>query len=374
MMLRLLVAVLALATAGTARSATMDCPLARQPYSIRSPLLDIILDPRAKAAVDRVAPDLVSSFNANFGGGDMPKRFAAILSLQAIIKDRPDASSLGRSLDAELAKIPITTAAVKTRCARYDSVPPKLPARIPHPAILVFEKINGFKFDASVKAAHDALAAMGHRRGWTMVFSDNGAVFNRRDLARFDAVVWNNVSGDALTTPQRAAFKTWIQRGGGFAGIHGAGGDPVWFWDWYADTLLGARFIGHPMTPQFQTAKVVVAEPGQGITRWLPPSWSMSEEWYSFAKSPRTSGAHILATLDEATYSPVGPGNQNLRMGDHPIAWTKCVGNGRSFYTAIGHQPANYSEPNSARLIEQGIAWAAGQGASRCRAGHEIGN
>jgi len=205
-----------------------------------------------------------------------------------------------------------------------------------------------------------------------MIFSDKGAVMNRRDLSRFDAVVWNNVSGDALTTPQRAAFRSWMERGGGFAGIHGSGGDPVWFWDWYADTLVGARFIGHPMDPQFQTAKVVVADPARGITSGLSAQWSMSEEWYSFAKSPRLSGAHVLATLDEGSYSPVGPGKRDLRMGDHPIAWSKCIGNGRSFYTAIGHRPESYSEPNSVKLLEQGIAWAAGLGSSRCGNGHEV--
>jgi hypothetical protein len=50
-------------------------------------------------------------------------------------------------------------------------------------------------------------------------------------------------------------------------------------------------------------------------------------------------------------------GKLDLHMGDHPIAWTQCVGKGRSFYTAIGHKPESYSEPNTNKLIEQGVAW-----------------
>lgn len=373
MIARLAFAAMLSALAASA-AAAMDCPLARQPYSIRSPMLDIMLDPRAKAAMDQAAPDLVSSLTRNFGGGDLPRGFAAITTPEFYLELRPDGAALGRRIDAALSKVRITKAAMLSRCARYDEAPPRLPKVIKRPAVLVFEKINGFRDDPSVNAAHAALEAMAKRRGWTMLFSSNGAVFNRRQLGRFDTIVWNNVSGDALTIPQRAAFRSWIEHGGGFAGIHGSGGDPVWFWNWYVDTLVGARFIGHPMNPQFQTAKVVVADPGRGITKGLPAMWNMNEEWYSFAKSPRLSGAHILATLDEKSYSPVGfLGHTDLRMGDHPIAWSKCVGNGRSFYTAIGHRPENYSEPNSVRLIEQGIAWSAGLGSSRCVNGREVG-
>jgi type 1 glutamine amidotransferase len=136
--------------------------------------------------------------------------------------------------------------------------------------------------------------------------------------------------------------------------------------------LIGARFTGHPGNPQFQSARVVVADPMSGITRGLGAGWTMSEEWYSFAASPRAKGAHILATLDERSYSPIGYSGEDLRMGDHPIAWTQCIGKGRSIYSAIGHRPENYSEPNSLKLLENGIAWAMGQGETRCEGGKEV--
>ena len=167
-------------------------------------------------------------------------------------------------------------------------------------------------------------------------------------------------------------FRQWIEGGGGYAGVHGSGGDPVYFWDWYADTLIGARFKGHPMSPQFQQARVVVEDRNSAITAGLGDGWAMTEEWYSFEASPRATGAHVLATLDEATYSPVGMGGADLRMGDHPIAWMKCIDDGRSFYTAIGHRPESYTEPHSAALLERGIEWAAGRGKSHCEAGREV--
>ncbi len=204
-----------------------------------------------------------------------------------------------------------------------------------------------------------------------MVFIDNAAVFNAADLKRFDAVVWNNISGDVLTIPQRSDFKAYIENGGGFAGFHGSGGDPYCDWDWYADTLIGARFWTHPMSPQFQGAKVHIDDSEASVVRGLESEWTMTDEWYSFRSDPRSKGARILATLDETTYKPMS-GKTDISMGDHPIAWTQCINNGRSFYTAIGHKPESYSEPNTRKLLEQGVAWAAGLGQSTCRAGREV--
>jgi uncharacterized protein len=61
-------------------------------------------------------------------------------------------------------------------------------------------------------------------------------------LKRFDGVIWNNVSDDVLTIWKREAFKSYIEKGGGFAAVHNLGGDPYVDWDWYAGTLIGARF------------------------------------------------------------------------------------------------------------------------------------
>lgn len=276
-----------------------------------------------------------------------------------------------QKMDQDLAQVSVTQEAAVARCARYDHQPPQLPAELKHPAILVFSKSNGFRDNPSVNGAIAALKEMADHDHWTMFFSDNAAVFNTADLKHFDAVIWNNVSGDVLTNSQRQAFKSYMETGGGFVGLHGSGGDFYYDWDWYPDTLIGARFLSHPMSPQFQAAKLKVDDGSDPIVKGLPSEWTMTDEWYSFKNDPRSKGAHVLVTLDESTYSPM-TGKVSIRMGDHPIAWTQCVGDGRSFYSAIGHRPEGYSEPNTNKLIEQGVAWAAGLGQSSCHDGKEI--
>jgi type 1 glutamine amidotransferase len=189
-------------------------------------------------------------------------------------------------------------------------------------------------------------------------------------LRQFDVVIWNNVSGDVLTLSQRKAFRAYMQRGGGFVGVHGAGGDPAYFWNWYVDELIGARFIGHPDDPQFRDARITVADNTASIGVGLPREWTMNDEWYSFQKSPRAAGATVIASLDERSYSPGSGvfGGPPLAMGaDHPIAWTRCVGKGRSFYSAIGHRPQTYTDTAHMHLLEQAIQWAAQGSCARNR-------
>ena len=160
-----------------------------------------------------------------------------------------------------------------------------------------------------------------------------------------------------------------MERGGGFVGVHGTAGDPVYFWNWYVDALIGARFAGHPMNPQFQDARVVIDDPAHPVARGLPREWVMNDEWYSFENNPRATGSHVIARLDESTYKPEGFGH-NLRMGDHPIAWTRCIGKGRTIYLAIGHRPETYSERHYVAMLETAVDWAAVSGKADCPIGN----
>ncbi len=244
--------------------------------------------------------------------------------------------------------------------AIYETVPPELPA-FTLPAILVLSKANGYVHVDAIPAGKAMLADLAAQNGWDIYFTDNAATHNPEDLAKFRAVVWNNVSGDVLTAGQRTALKDWIAGGGGWVGMHASGGDFSYQWDWYVNTLIGAQFVGHTMKPQFQDADVLVADAGLAITAHLPTPWRVpNEEWYAFDSNPRDKGYEILLTLDESSYITRGEtffGTDSM-TGEHPIAWRHQVGEGRVLYSAIGHQGATYSIPAFRQLIGQAISWA----------------
>ena len=254
----------------------------------------------------------------------------------------------------------------------FDKVPPTLPANLGSPAILIFSKTNGFRDSAQIEATNRAIEAIARRLGWGSFTTENAAIYNRTQLSRFNAVVWNSTSGDILTSRQRADFQTWLAQGGGFVGLHGAGGDPSYAWKWYVDDLIGAQFIGHTLNPHIQQARLVVEDRGHPATKGLGDTWTRSDEWYSFAASPRAKGYHILVSIDEASYQPVEgmipfTKPKSIAMGkDHPMVWWHCVGKGRALYSALGHTPSSYSEPKHVQMIEGAIAWAAGLEGEGC--------
>lgn len=259
----------------------------------------------------------------------------------------------------------------------YESQPPALPSNLPRPAILVFSKTNGFRHEEAIPAANRYLADLARRNGWGYFQTENGATFSPAILSRFDAVVFSNTSGDVFTPEQRSAFRGFVENGGGWVGIHAAGDNSHEAWPWYVDRVIGTRFIGHPMDPQFQKATVTVENRSHPATSSIPNEFQRTDEWYSFDGSPRTiPGVHILATIDERNYRPVGPFGKDIAMGaDHPIVWWRCIGKGRALYSAGGHTAATFSEPETQELLDGALHWALRLEGSGCSAKRSaIGN
>jgi uncharacterized protein len=241
------------------------------------------------------------------------------------------------------------------RFPEYDTVAPAIPD-LQHPAVLVLSKTNGFIHREAIPAATTMLTELAEKNGWNLYQTNNAATHNSEDLVRFDVVVWNNTSGDILTDEQRQAFKSWLLLGGQWLGIHAAGGDPFYAWDWYRDTLIGAQFIGHTMSPQFQDANVMVVAPSE-LTTHLDNPWRVKqEEWYGFDRNPRDTGSTILLALDESSYDTDEPFFKDSGMpGEHPIAWMHKLGDGTVIYTAIGHTAPTYSLPAYRQFISRAI-------------------
>jgi type 1 glutamine amidotransferase len=242
----------------------------------------------------------------------------------------------------------------------YETVPPEIPD-FSRPAILVLNKANGFVHVDALPAADEAFTQIAQARGWDIFLTNNAASHNTEDLNKFKLVIWNNVSADVLTTEQRRDLRNWIEQGGGWLGVHGSGGDPQYKWPWYVDTLIGAQFVGHTMDPQFQDADVNVVDESLEIVARLPRPWRIAnEEWYAFDASPRDKGYEILLTIDEGSYITRGETfmwDDNME-GEHPLVWRHAVGDGRAFYSAIGHQAATYSLPEYRTLLANAMAWA----------------
>ena len=193
--------------------------------------------------------------------------------------------------------------------------------------VLAFDKTAGFRHSAQINAGKIALARLAAANGFEVSFTDDESDLDAASLASVDVVLFLFTSGDILSPAREADFEQFILAGGGFVGIHSAT-DTEYDWAFYGE-LVGAYFSNHPA---IQDATLHVVDDTHPSTSHLAPSFSHNEEWYNFESNPAQNlELDILLEVDESTYS----GGQH--GASHPVAWTRTMGAGRSWYTALGH-------------------------------------
>ncbi len=227
-----------------------------------------------------------------------------------------------------------------------EEAPPPEPMRV-----LVFSQTQSFRH-LSIPVATAAMERMAEINGWDLQATESTELFRDGLLAEFDVVVFLLTTGDVLSDDQQRAFENYIRTGGAYVGVHSAS-DTEYDWGWYGD-LVGAYFRDHLPLPVERT--VTVADREHPASAHLPERWTRTDEWYAFRTNPRED-AHVLMSL------------QGGDMGDHPLAWCHEYQGGRSFYTALGHTEASWTEDAFLTHVEQGLLWSAGAIEGDCEAG-----
>ena len=233
-------------------------------------------------------------------------------------------------------------------------------------AVLVFTRTAGFRH-LSIPDAIAAIESLGAEHGFSVEATEDPGAFTDENLARFDAVVFANTTGDVVEADGQAAFERYVRGGGGWVGVHSAA-DTEYEWEFYGELLGGAWFLAHPIQ---QPGLVIREDAAHPSTAHLADSWLVPlEEWYSFVRSPRDR-VHVLLSIDEDSYLqdpnttnlPGGPDFPQGRtgvMGDHPISWCHDLGQGRAWYTAMGHESYLYQLPDYRQHLLNGILTATG--------------
>lgn len=182
-------------------------------------------------------------------------------------------------------------------------------------------------------------------KGLEVVVSNRLDVFDDEQGLRDYALVVPCWTMGELTKIQSANLQAAVRAGVGLGGFHGGMGDAFrgnLDYEW----MTGGHFVGHPFVGDYT---VTIVDSTHPAVRGLPTSFAYRSEQYYLMVDP---GIHLLAVTD---YSFEG---RTVKM---PVAWTKTWGQGRVFYSALGHEPAEFSEfPAAWALTVQGLLWAAG--------------
>lgn len=210
------------------------------------------------------------------------------------------------------------------------------------PKVLVLNGPN-HAFDKSAPIIHEFLAG-----------SVDSTITDEKDvlangLDRYDAIVFGTgftrrerlPDGSRklhyeLTDAQEEGLYRFVRSGKGLVGIHGTG----WWTGGKHAELTGGHANWHPPGLQF---KVKVDEPSHPIMQGIA-DFEVDDEIYMSAYDPTV---RILAS---ASWSNV----------NHPMAWTHQYGQGRVFFTTLGHGPNTFEVPAVQRMVTNAVVWASG--------------
>jgi hypothetical protein len=199
--------------------------------------------------------------------------------------------------------------------------------------------------------SQDVVRALGRTAGFEVTVSEDASVISDAGLRDYDAVFFYTSGELPLSDAQKRALLAFVKGGKGFVGAHSAT-DTLYRWPEYGE-MIGGYFDGHPW---HTTVGVRVEDRVHPATQHLPARFELADEIYQFKNWSRDR-VHVLLSLDPASVELSVPGVRRIDR-DFALAWTRRHGEGRVFYTALGHNVEVWRDERFTRHLLGGIRWA----------------
>lgn len=189
-------------------------------------------------------------------------------------------------------------------------------------------------------------------------------------FADLDAVMFLTTGELPLTEAQKQGLLDFVSGGGAFIGVHCAT-DTFYKWQGYGE-MLGGYFRTHSWNHLPLTLKI--EDRTHPATSMLGEEWTLADEFYRFGMTAEEAmgpavlsrdRVHVLMSIDTeksdiAKQRGVIPGRFDVmeKGRDYPLAWCHDYGQGRVFYTALGHREDVWENPLFQAHLLGGTRWA----------------
>jgi type 1 glutamine amidotransferase len=207
----------------------------------------------------------------------------------------------------------------------------------------------------SLAPSEVAVTQLGQQSGLFTVdcTQDPVADFTPENLKNYD-IVFFYTQGPDLEIPKANMeyfLNTWLkQKGHGFVATHSSTdtyGDYQPYWE-----MIGGTFDGHPWGSG-ETVTISVHDTKHPASRMWGTEFSIKDEIYQY-QHWQPEKVHVLMSLNMAKCGIKKPYHV-------PIAWVKTWGDGRIFYTNLGHNTETWSNKTFIDSLLGGIKWVLGQ-------------
>jgi uncharacterized protein len=209
----------------------------------------------------------------------------------------------------------------------------------------------GYRHEA-IPLSRTILSRLGQNSGlFDVTATEDVSELSTESLARYAAVMFYTTGELPMSTEQKAALLDFVRSGHGFVGVHSAT-DTFYEWADYR-TLIGGYFDGHPW---HQSVRINVTDPSDALVSFLGRSFEINDEIYQIRDFDE-QGSRVLLRLDEKSVDLTREGVHRRPYG-WPLAWTRSYGQGRVFYTALGHEEAVWRDARYQQLLLSAIRWS----------------
>jgi type 1 glutamine amidotransferase len=227
-------------------------------------------------------------------------------------------------------------------------------AERPLDRVLYFTYSAGYRHEV-IPLSKAILTQLGKNSGvFDVIATEDASEFSTDNLKRYAAVMFYTTGELPMSHAEKAALLNFVRSGRGFLGIHSAT-DTFYTWPDYLD-LIGGYFNGHPW---HQAVTIEVADPGDPLVAFLGSSLQFEDEIYQISDFDYR-GSRVLLRLDPSSVDLGKPG-VHQRFYGWPLAWTRVYGQGRVFYTALGHEASVWQDIRYQRILTNAILWSMGR-------------
>jgi len=183
--------------------------------------------------------------------------------------------------------------------------------------------------------------------GFDVRVSDTLDVYTEKDYMRSLSVVVPVWTMGQIACEQERGLLEAVKGGVGIAGWHGGMCDSFRNNTEY-QFMTGGQWVSHPdgIVPY----EVNIVNKTDPITRGIADFTITSEQYYLHVDP---SNEVLAVTVFD---SPKYPWIRGTVM---PVAWKRTWGDGRVFYSSLGHVAADFQVPQVIDMMKRGILWAA---------------
>jgi uncharacterized protein len=196
------------------------------------------------------------------------------------------------------------------------------------------------------KQCADLVKDMLEANGFSVNVSEGTSALADPALGNFDLIVPIITQSD-IEKAELANLLKAVRQGTGIAGFHGQMGDSFRNEPAY-QFMIGGQWVAHPGDIIDYTVKI--SETDDPIVAGLSDFAYRSEQYYMHVDP---SNEVLATTVFENTDF------DEINGTEIPVAWKRSYGQGRVFYSSLGHVAAEFEVSQMRTIFERGALWAA---------------